>query len=57
MLPPGDVTGKAIEDLAFQWDKTTRSSAAANSTYSDAIARAAQLWARGDDLGYCGTSG
>jgi 6-phosphogluconate dehydrogenase len=57
MVPSGDITGKAIEDLASHMEQGDTIIDGGNSYYRDDIARAAQLSGRGIHLVDCGTSG
>lgn len=57
MVPAGDVTGKAIEDLASHMERGDMIIDGGNSYYRDDIRRAADLSDRGIHHVDCGTSG
>jgi 6-phosphogluconate dehydrogenase len=57
MLPAGEITGTAIEEVATHLDADDTIIDGGNSYYRDDIRRAAQLAERGIDLIDCGTSG
>ncbi|MDQ6884963.1 MAG: NAD(P)-binding domain-containing protein, partial [Candidatus Dormibacteraeota bacterium] len=57
MVPAGDITGKAIEDLASHMDPGDMIIDGGNSYYRDDMRRAADLSDRGIHHVDCGTSG
>ncbi|MHB1774033.1 MAG: phosphogluconate dehydrogenase (NAD(+)-dependent, decarboxylating) [Acidimicrobiales bacterium] len=57
MVPSGEITGKAIEDVASQMERGDMIIDGGNSYYRDDMTRAAELFRQGIHLIDCGTSG